>query len=186
MKKIVFTLAVLCAPVFLFSQGLGIGIKAGANFSNYATDNFSTTSKTSYHAGLYANINFSEKWGITPEVLWSAQGAEFEGLGGGDFNTNFVTVPIMLRWRIIPLISLEAGPQFNFLADAEFEGDDVSDQMKNSTYSIDFGAAVHLPLGFNGGIRYVMGMNELDEDGDSGLKDRTFQVYLGWTIFGDK
>jgi hypothetical protein len=184
MKKLIFTLAALCAPVFLFSQGLGIGIKAGANFSNYSTDNFDTSSKTSYHAGVYANINFSEKWGITPEILWSAQGAKFDGVG--DFNTKFVTVPIMLRWRVIPLISLEAGPQFNFLTDAEFDGDDVSDQMKNNTYSLDLGAVVHLPLGFNGGIRYVMGMTDLEDDSDEELKDRTFQVYLGWTIFGDK
>jgi hypothetical protein len=183
MKKLIFTLALLYGPVFLFAQGLGVGIKVGANFANYSSDNYSSSSITSYHAGLYANIKFSEKWGVTPEVLWSAQGAD---LDNAEFKTNYVTVPIMLRWRVIDLISLEIGPQFNFLTDAKIEGLDVSDQLKSNTYSAAFGALVHLPLGFNGGIRYVMGMTDLAEDSNEDLKDQTFQVYVGWTILGAK
>jgi hypothetical protein len=188
MKRQIFTLALMAllyAPVFLSAQGLGIGIKAGANFSNYATENASTSTLTSYHVGAYANINFSEKWGITPEVLWSAQGAE---LDDAEFNTDYITVPIMLRWRIIELISLEAGPQFNFLTNAKLEGypGNIEDQLKSNTYSIAFGGVIHLPLGFNGGLRYVMGMSDLSDDSNEELKDRTFQIYVGWTIFGAK
>ncbi len=111
------------------AQGLGIGIKAGANFSNLSTDNFSTDGITMYHAGFYANINFSEKWGITPEVLWSAQGADLNNV---EFKTDYVLVPIMLRWRFIDLISAEIGPQFNILTNAEFDGSDVKDDLKST------------------------------------------------------
>jgi len=187
-KPIYFTLALsalLCAPVFLFAQGLGIGIKAGANFANVSTDNFSTSSMTSYHAGAYVNINFSEKWGITPEVLWSAQGAE---LDNADFNTDYVTVPIMLRWRIIKLISLEIGPQFNFLTNAELDGQNVKDQfdMNGTTYCGAVGGLIHLPLGFNGGLRYVMGFSDMSDLENIEIKDSNFQIYIGWTIFGAK
>lgn len=184
MKKLVFTLALMAllyAPVF--AQGLGIGIKAGANFANLSTDNFSTDGLTAYHAGVYVNINFSEKWGITPEVLWSAQGAEVNNI---KFKTDYVIVPVMLRWRIIELISLEAGPQFNILTNAEFDGDDIKDDLKGTTYSMAFGGVVHLPLGFNGGLRYIIGMSDLSDIDNVELKDRTFQIYVGWTIFGAK
>src|SRR6186997_522255 len=93
MKKLIFTLALLSGPAFLFAQGVGVGIKAGANVSDYSTDNVSTSSVTKYHVGAYVNINFSEKWGVTPEVLWSSQGAKIKNVG--DFDTDFILVPIM-------------------------------------------------------------------------------------------
>jgi hypothetical protein len=183
MKKIIFILPLICASAVGFTQGLGLGIKAGANFANLSTDNYSSSSITSYHGGVYANINFSEKWGITPEVLWSAQGAELDNM---KLKTDYVIVPIMLRWRIIDLISLQAGPQFNFLTKAKLDDVDVKDDLKSSTYSLAVGAGVHLPLGVNGGIRYIIGMSDLAESDTQELKDRTFQIYLGWTIFGAK
>jgi len=186
MKKLIFTLALMALLyASAVAQGLGVGIKAGANFANLSTDDFSTSSITSYHVGAYVNINFSEKWGITPEVLWSAQGAEIDN---AKLNTDYITVPILLRWRIIKLISLEAGPQFNFLTNAKLENytGNIEDQLKNNTYSIAVGGLVHLPLGFNGGLRYVIGMSDLSDIDNVELKDRTFQIYVGWTIFGAK
>jgi hypothetical protein len=184
MKKLIFTLALLSVPAFIFAQGVGVGIKAGANFSNYSTDNYSTSSVTKYHVGAYVNINFSEKWGITPEVLWSSQGAKIKNVG--DFDTDFVIVPIMLRWNPIDLIFIEAGPQFNFLTKAEIDNTDVEDQMKSSTTCAAFGAGVKLPLGFNGGLRYVVGLSDLSDVDAVELKEGTFQIYIGWTILGSK
>jgi hypothetical protein len=184
MKKTVFTLTLFCvSAAMVFSQGLGIGIKAGANFSDMSTDNYSASSITTYHVGAYGNIKFSKKWGLTPEVLWSAQGAELDNV---KLKTDFVIVPLMVRWHIMDLISLEAGPQFNFLTTAELDNVDVKKEMESTTYSAAVGAIVHLPLGFNGGLRYVIGLSDLTESDDDELKDRTFQLYVGWTIFGAK
>jgi len=181
MKTLTLAFVLLCAP-FLVSAQLGLGIKAGANFANVNSDDFDTSSKTSYHAGVYANIALSEKWGITPEVLWSSQGGDIDDV---EFNTNYVTVPIMLRWHIIDLISLEAGPQFNILTDAEKDGVDITDDLVSPSYCAAFGAVVHLPLGFNGGLRYVAGLTDID-DGDDKVTENNFQIYVGWTIFGAK
>jgi hypothetical protein len=182
MKKQFFTLMLFCAPVFLFAQGVGIGIKGGANFANLEST-ASTSSITSYHVGAYVNFNLSDKWGITPEVLWSAQGAEIED---AKFKTDYVLVPVLLRYKIISLISIEAGPQFNILSSAKYDGDDIKDQLNSSTYSVVFGATAHLPLGFNGGLRYTMGMSDLSDIEGVELKDRTVQIFVGWTIFGAK
>ena len=181
MKKIIFTLSLLLASIVGFAQGLGIGLKAGANFATLSADNYSSSSITSYHVGVYANVKFSDTWGLTPEILWSAQGAELDNV---KLETDYVVVPIMIRWRIIELISLEAGPQFNFLTSAELDNVDVMDDMNSSTFSAAIGALVHLPLGLNGGIRYVIGMSDLAESDSDELKDRTFQIYVGWTILG--
>ncbi len=182
MKTRIFTIMLLCAPIFLFGQ-LGIGVKAGANFANISSDNYSSSSRTGYHVGAYLNLKLSEKFGITPEVLWSSQGADINNV---EFNTDYVTVPIMLRWRIIDLISLEAGPQFNILTKAKSGGNDVKDSLTDPSYCLAFGGLVHLPLGFNAGIRYVLGLTDLSESDTDTWKDRTFQVYVGWTILGSK
>jgi len=182
MKMRLFTLLLLCSPIFLFGQ-IGIGVKAGANFANVSSDSFDSNSKTSIHVGAYVNLKLSDKWGITPEVLWSSQGAD---LDNSEFKTDYITVPIMLRWHIIDLISLEAGPQFNFLTSAESGGVDIKDQLNDPSYSAAFGAVVHLPLGFNGGIRYVAGLTDLSKSDNEKITDQNFQIYVGWTIFGAK
>lgn len=183
MKTLILTIALLSAPLFLFSQGIGVGVKLGANFSSPSTDNYDVKSKTGFHVGPYVNVNFSEKWGVTGEVLWSAQGGELDDV---EFNTDYVAVPIMLRWHVIDLISLEAGPVFNFLTSADFNGNDYKDHLNDPSYSGAVGALVHLPLGFNGGLRYLIGLSDLTIDETTDVKDATFQVWVGWTILGAK
>jgi hypothetical protein len=93
----------------------------------------------------------------------------------------------MLRFKPISLISIEAGPQFSFLTSAEYDGVDIKDQLKNNSFGLAVGAGVHLPLGLNGGLRYILGFTNMSEADDvDNIKDRTFQIYLGWTLFGAK
>jgi hypothetical protein len=56
MKKITLILAVI-ACVFAgsgsFAQGIGVGIKAGANFANQNVSDISTDSRTGFVGGAY-------------------------------------------------------------------------------------------------------------------------------------
>jgi hypothetical protein len=93
----------------------------------------------------------------------------------------------MLRYKILPPLFIEAGPQFNFLTNAEIDGTDIKDQLKSNEFGLGFGAGVNLPLGFNGGVRYVLGFTDIsDSDDFSEAKSRTWQIYVGWTLFGAK
>lgn len=185
MKKTVIALVMLMAPIAIFAQaGLGLGIKGGANFANQAIKDVSTKSITSYHVGAYLNLNLSESFGITPEVLFSATGTKVDDV---TVNTSYVAIPIMLRIKPISFISLEAGPQFSFLTKAESDdAEDIKDQLKNNDFGLAFGGALLLPAGFQVGARYVLGFTNISEVSESDIKNRTFQVYLGWTILGAK
>jgi hypothetical protein len=183
MKRILLSIVVMASPVLIYAQGVGIGIKGGVNFANVAAEDINTSSITDFHVGAYVNINLSETFGITPEILWTGQGAELEDV---EFATNYVSIPVMLRFKPISLISLEAGPQFSFLTDAEFDGVDYKDQLKSNSFGLALGAGVHFPLGLNGGVRYILGFTNINEVSDDEIKDRTFQIYLGWTLFGAK
>jgi hypothetical protein len=184
MKKSFLFAVLFMLPFLIHAQGVGVGIKAGANWANQDVTNVDMKSITDYHVGAYVNVNFSEKWGITPEVQYSAYGSEWDNV---KVDLDYVAIPVMLRFKPISLISLEAGPQFSFLTKANIENvGDVTDQLKSNDFGLAFGAGVHLPLGFNAGARYVLGFSDISEVSTESIKNRTFQIYVGWTIFGAK
>jgi hypothetical protein len=165
-----------------------VGLKAGVNFANQSLSNFQindTESITGFHAGVYVPIYFSEKWGIVPEVLFSSVGSETPD-GANDFT--YVSVPVMIRFKPASFISFEAGPQISSLIDAVTADDTYNkDDFKNSDFGLGLGATIHLPLGLNAGARYVWGFTNVSEIGnDTEVKNTTFQIFAGWTIFGKK
>ncbi|MCK5104887.1 MAG: PorT family protein [Cyclobacteriaceae bacterium] len=190
MKKIILSIAILIcffiAPE-IQAQGIGVGIKAGANFSNQSITDISTESKTGFHGGAYVVLAFSEKWAIQPEFLFSSQGSEIP-----DFDEvmqlDYFSIPVLLRWKPNNFLSFHAGSQFSSLLSAvDKSGDSIKDDIKNSDFGLAVGATVHLPLGFNGGVRYVWGFtNVSDLQDDTEVKNSVVQVYVGWTIFGAK
>jgi hypothetical protein len=184
MKKSYLFVLLFLVPFLVSGQGIGIGIKAGANFANQDVTNISVETVTNYLAGAYVNVNFSKKWGLTPEVLYTVYGSKWDN---ASVNLDYVAIPLMLRFKPIELLSLEAGPQFSFLTKAHHETyGDVKNQLKNNDFGLAFGAGLHLPLGLNVGARYVLGFTNISEVSTESIKNRTFQVYLGWTIFGAK
>ena len=175
---------VLLVPFLVEGQGVGVGIKAGANFANQDVSNISVETVTDYLVGAYVNVNFSEKWGLTPELLYTVYGTKWDN---AKVDLDYVAIPLMLRFKPIKLLSLEAGPQFSFLTKANVEGiGDVKDQLKNNDFGLAFGAGLHLPLGFNVNARYVLGFTNISDVSAETVKNRTFQLALGWTIFGAK
>ena len=184
MKKSFLFGMLFLAPLLMNAQGVGVGIKAGANFANQDVSDIDISSATDFHLGAYVNINLSDKFGITPEVLYSAYASNWDNI---KVDFDYISIPVMLRFKPIPLLSLEAGPQFSFLTKANVENiGDVKDQLKNNDFGLAFGAGLHLPLGLNAGVRYVLGFTNISDVSEQSIKNRTFQIYAGWTIFGAK
>jgi hypothetical protein len=184
MKKSFLFLVLFLVPFVMNAQGIGIGIKGGANFYNPDAKDFDINGATNYHVGGYVNLNLSDKFGITPEVLYSVYGSEWDN---AKVDLSYIAIPVMLRFKPISLLSLEAGPQFSFLTKAHHEDfGDVKDQLKNNDFGLAFGAGLHLPLGFQVGARYILGFTNIMDVSTESVKNRTFQLYAGWTIFGAK
>jgi len=185
MKKAILTiLVIVTATLVIYAQGVGLGIKGGVNFANQAVKDVNTKSITNFHAGAYLNLNISKKFGITPEVLYTANGSKWVDT---KVNTHYIAIPVMFRIMPVKLLSLEAGPQFSFLTKAEIEGvSDAKDQIKNNDFGMAFGVGLHLPMGLNAGVRYVYGFTNISKVSEEEVKNRTFQIYVGLTILGAK
>jgi hypothetical protein len=82
---------------------IGIGIKAGLNYSNlsrgaennsmYSIDQ--RKSFAGYHFGGYVEFRFL-KWSMQPELIYSQQGQNFAfgNLGGQETRINYVNIPL--------------------------------------------------------------------------------------------
>ncbi|HEX6890099.1 MAG TPA: porin family protein [Chryseolinea sp.] len=197
MKKLLLTSFVMVLALYSFGQGISGGVKAGMNLANQKISgsgfSLDTKAKPGLHAGAFFVIMLNEKFGIQPEALFSMQGSKVDVAGNdGKLKFNYITVPVLFRYNITEMISVHAGPQFGILASAKAEEEDGDEEdIKDNFKGIDFGAAggaeVVLPAGLGFGARYVIGLNNVVEDQpdvDETWKNRTFQVYVFYRIFG--
>ncbi len=181
MKKVLFFAIIFVGLSTAGFAQLKGGIKGGLNFASVDSD-VDTDGKTGYHFGLYAQAGLAGIF-IQPEILFSAKGAE-------DVDLSYVEVPILLRKNFAKVLNIHAGPQFGFLLDAEADTGsgtvDIKDDLKSMDLSAVVGAGVSLPGGLNGGLRYVLGLSDINDfDGAPESKNRTFQIYIGYKLFGN-
>lgn len=195
MKKIFLSFAIIAFIIVsskVNAQGIGVGIKIGANFANQSIKDLGqnitdldTKGRTGFHGGAYVVFAFSEKWAVQPEFLYSTQGSEIPDFDDV-LNMDYLSIPILLRWKPIKLLSIEAGPQFSALLAAEdIDGESIKEDFKNSDFGLSVGATLHLPLGFNVGARYTWGFTNVAElQDDFEVKNTLGQIFVGWTFLG--
>lgn len=192
MKKTFFTLTLIAFCAYgAIAQGISGGLKAGVNFANqkWSSDGISVSpdGRTGFHVGGYLNIGVSETFGVQPEIFYNAVGAK---MGDAEFNTDYVTVPVMLRYNPAPIFNIHAGPQFGFLMSAKSDGEDIKENLKGLDLGVGFGAGVDLPMGLGFTARYVLGLSNIsDEEGEIDIEDLTvknnvFQISVTYRLFG--
>jgi hypothetical protein len=129
MKKFFMTILVLVTVVSVSqAQGVRLGVKAGANMNKISGQSFSDGFDLSYHFGGFLEIDFNKKWGIQPEVLWSqstSKPSSFSTVystsvnplldGNQQIKLDYLSIPLLLRYNIGGILSLNAGPQFSIL-----------------------------------------------------------------------
>lgn len=177
MKKLFVAAIVLFMGTTVFSQSIDLGIKAGANFSSI-TDASQLSNKTGFQAGIFGGIKFSDKIGIQADILYSQQGAKFDG---GEFDLTYVNVPVVLKYYLIQGLNLQAGPQFGFVVD-----DNVKEVFSNlakaekSDVSGVVGAGYDFPFGIRADARYNFGLTDV-VDGSKN-KNSVISLALGYSF----
>lgn len=187
-------LALMCSTGLL-AQEIDFGVKAGANIANQKLTgdfNLDTKAIVSFHGGVFVVWMFTEQLGLQPELLLSMQGSkDKDDMYDYKITTNYVNIPVLVRYNINDMFSVHAGPQFGILISAkeEFDGDkdDIKDDFKTMDVGLAIGAEANLPVPNLGvGLRYIIGLtNVLSEDGsfdDTELKNGVFQIYVTYKI----
>ena len=196
MKKVFVSLLIIFLLSYSVSnaQGFHLGIKGGTNNSLLTGNSFSDGFNWSFMAGAFAEINFTSKWGIQPEVLFSQvtsqtasnfSDAYQEGINSKDIKLQYLNIPILLTYKLpIPILSLQLGPQFGTLLNNNSSiTTNGANAFKSGDFSMVVGAQVNL-LMFKGGVRYVYGFTNINNITDADTwKTRTIQLYVGLRIF---
>ena len=201
MKKQVLLIAI---AIFSFgvmnAQEIKFGAKAGVNFASIGGDNTDgVEGLTGFHIGGLVEILFTEKFGIQPEIVYSAQGASLEQVAANVTATqktklDYINVPILGKYYITNALSVEAGPQIGFLASANAEtevsnGTDVPDvDIKDVTSSTDFaiaaGASYRLPMGVFFSARYNIGISDINDTSltNASNQNNVAQLSVGYSF----
>lgn len=199
MKKAgLFMIAVIVLSVSgVSAQGFHLGVKAGANLSSINGRSFDDGFNWGFMAGAFAELNVTSMWGIQPELLFSQTktqtASDFStivneagnvGINGQSVSLNYLSIPILLSVKPIPILSLQLGPQFGILMNTS---QNITSNGKNAFKSGDFsivgGAQVNLG-GLKAGARYIFGLSNIDDvTSVDTWNNRTIQFYVGFRIF---
>jgi hypothetical protein len=128
MKRLLLAFtAIIGFTVASYAQGgFRLGVKLGTNLNKIQGQSFDQGFDVSYHLGGFAEIDFNKKWGIQPEVLWSqtiGRRSDFDNVyedvinpdGAEKVRLNYLSIPILLRYNVGSILTLNAGPQFGIL-----------------------------------------------------------------------
>ncbi|MEO9893649.1 porin family protein [Aurantibacter sp.] len=193
---LVFVLLILL-PKESEAQEARFGLKGGLNYSSIVGDLTNGMKfRFSGHGGVFLEVDFSNKFALRPELLYSSQGFQYstdlnaienQGSSGdqNDYRTNvqlnFLTVPILGKFEMNENYWLEFGPQFGFLLNQvtkiknldELDGANTTSKSKISgDFQLDYGAAVGVGFVLNDQLsvapRFYLGLrNRLNGLGDN-------------------
>jgi hypothetical protein len=192
MKKLITTLAFAALFAITASAQIAIGLKGGLNLANITGEDVEENSMlTAFHGGVYATFNFGDRLGFQPELLLNGTGTTYDFGADGklDFKTTYISVPMMLLFKINETFNIQAGPQLSFLTKAEISDGTTSIDFKDEVESTEWGANIGLGLNFgkfNVTGRYCIGLSNIAKESDVDVKNSVIQLSLGYTLFGGR
>ncbi|MGZ8544454.1 MAG: porin family protein [Flavisolibacter sp.] len=172
-----------------------LGIKGGANFTKVDGKSFRDEFRYGYHLGGFAEIGLGKKLAIQPEVLFnqyqSRADSSFENVYQNSVNIsnyqnvklNYLSIPLMLNYKVGKVLTLQAGPQFGILLDQSKNLlENGEEAFSGGDFSMAGGAVINISkLRLTG--RYFVGLNNISEINDQNKwKNQGFQVSVGFSL----
>ena len=174
------------------SMAVSFGIKGGVNLATINGDIDSPDSRTSFHAGVFAEFPIERIFSIQVEALYSGQGAQFDFRGSdgdkAELQLDYINVPVLAKFYLFKGFSVEAGPQFSFLVNDEIDfnpnsnGGDEPTPLRDSLKTFEFGVAggvtFQTDMGLFATARYNQGITDIADD--LNIQNSVFQLGVGF------
>ena len=168
MKKILLAAVVMVMSLAAKAQNevgqITLKPLVGINLAN-VTDIDDADMRVGLAAGVEAEYGIAEKFGVTAGAIYSMQGIK-------DGKLDYINIPILANYYVIPGLAIKAGvqPAFNV-------GHEDGADPKSFDLAIPVGASYE----FNSFVldaRYNFGVTKIADFGDS--KNSVFQITLGY------
>lgn len=181
MKKILMIAALMVATLSASAQGMYLKPMVGGTLSSLrGSDVENTKMKVGLVAGAEFGYDFTENMGLTAGVLYTMQGYKIKNADNNN-NYDYLNIPVLFNYYIIPGLAVKAGVQPGFLMRAKHGDLDLKDSMKKFDFAIPFGLSYEIS-DFVIDARYNLGLNKLDKDGNIKAYNSVFQLTLGYKI----
>jgi hypothetical protein len=191
MKKTILSVMLFACWAFTaHAQQLSFGVKGGLTLAKLTEFNDAKV-RPSIFAGGFANIAFNESMSLQPELLYSGQGTKYEPLNQMiTYRLNYINIPVMFQYRIVPEFFLEAGPQLGFMVAAKTHAGKVTVDIGDDTKAVDFGLGFGLGYQFPAGVgiaaRYMFGLTNVFERSLDDNKNSVAQIGMFYTFKHNK
>ncbi len=190
MRKLGCMACVVLLTFAASAQDIKLGFKGGLTMAKINTSvsgaSKTTEDRVTFHAGFFATIMASKKFGIQPELLYSGQGGV---ASTAELNLGYLNIPLMFRYSIVPWLNIQAGPQLSFLLSASDGAVDIWSQFKTIDFGGAIGVGLDLPYRFNASFRYIYGFSNISAIDFSSLRipdpvvtNRVMQISLGYNL----
>ena len=173
------------------------GAKAGLNINKINGKTYKEGYRYNFQAGVFLQFNFSERFGLQPEVNFVQTSSELANkatdvyddvFGGGDQNKaklSYLEVPLLLNINIGPSkrVKLQLGPSYGGLLKQTVDSLKQDGNIyKNGEWSAIGGLWLQLPL-INLGARYKYGLTNINAiDDRQSWKNQAIQIFVGLTF----
>ena len=201
MKKVFVLIAAAIVSMSAMAQ-VQFGGKVGFDMTHFWGEDAPHGIQPNYQVGLMLEYKFSPKFAIAPEVVFAAQGGkatadvyddDVDGLikAKGTFHTNYINIPLMLKFYATPNFSIDFGPQAGFnvyskmtasgkLANVEAkESIDLKDNTKTVDFGVALGGTYNLTENAFVQARYTLGLTNVFDIPDSHEKNGNVQIAFG-------
>ena len=148
--------------------------------------------KYGYHLGAFAEIGLGDKFFLQPEILYNQYTTTLDSNFShiyqnvvnssvqGKVKLNYLTVPILLNYKLLGPISIQAGPQFGVLIDqSKTVLQNGGQAFKSGDLSMLAGVQVKVAMLRVTG-RYAVGLNNINDiDDKDKWKNQNLQLSVG-------
>ena len=163
-----------------------LGVKLGANFQHTSGGSLDQSYKGGLLGGAYVGLH-KNKIGVQLEALIKSAKLSANSSSSSYINTVNLDIPVLFEYKIVSRLWAQAGPQFSSIISAKDNNSNDVKKYLNGDMSGVIGVEARLPLHLNAGIRYVMGLKNINNYPSTvgsmsteSWKTSTFQIFVGF------
>src|SRR5689334_9493335 len=181
--------------VLLISQAMmaqfHLGLRVGTNLSKIEGKSFKQEFQYGYLLGGFAEIGLGNKFFLQPEVLFnqytSTLDSNFSHIYQGAITNdqskvklNYLSIPVILNYKLLGPISIQAGPQYAILIDqSKTLLQNGGRAFKSGDFSLLAGVQVKVAMLRVTG-RYIVGLNNINDiDSQDKWRNQNIQLSVG-------
>ena len=174
-----------------FAQKIHVGVKGGANINKLTGKSFSDEFSFGYHLGGMVSVGLGKKFAIQPEILFNQINVDTSSSFSTVYQFNklekvklkYLSVPILLNFKPVKYITLQAGPQFGILMNkSKTLLQNGKEAFKTGDFSMLGGVQVNISH-LNIYARYAVGLSNLNDlDKQEKWKSQSVQIGVGFTL----